>query len=98
MSRLRLAPSWRWRSSVSGRKFINDVPLALIAVASLALTLGVGLSFFIVLALSGLIYWAWIERGMSVPAGHRRMALPGGWMLLGVFAAVSLPLVSNHLS
>ncbi|MDQ5893790.1 MAG: Chromate efflux transporter [Actinomycetota bacterium] len=74
-----------------GRKFINDVPLALIAIASLALTLGAGLSFFLVLVLAGLAYWAWIERGLFF-RGATSVALPGGWLVLGLLAAVSLPL------
>ena len=39
-----------------GRKFISDVPLALIAVASLGLTLGLDLSFVLVLLAAGLAY------------------------------------------
>lgn len=46
-----------------GRKFINDVPLAIIAVASLGLTLGVSLSFVLVLLASGLAYWLWTAAG-----------------------------------
>ena len=46
-----------------GRKFIQDVPLALIAVAAFALTLGVDLTFVLVLACSGAAYWLWHEAG-----------------------------------
>ena len=46
-----------------GRKFIQDVPLALIAVAAFALTLGVELTFVLVLAGSGIAYWLWQEAG-----------------------------------
>jgi chromate transporter len=42
-----------------GRKFINDVPLALIAIASFALTLGIDLSFALVLLGAGLLYEVW---------------------------------------
>jgi chromate transporter len=46
-----------------GRKFINDIPLALIAIASLALTLGIDLSFVLVLIGSGLAYEVWTTVG-----------------------------------
>jgi chromate transporter len=46
-----------------GRKFIHDVPLALIAVAAFALTLGLELTFVLVLACSGAAYWLWHEAG-----------------------------------
>jgi chromate transporter len=46
-----------------GRKFIDDVPLALIAVVAFALTLGVGLTFVLVLLLSGLAYELWTNAG-----------------------------------
>ena len=42
-----------------GRKFITDVPLALIAIASFALTLGVDLTFVLALIGSGLAYEVW---------------------------------------
>jgi chromate transporter len=42
-----------------GRKFINDVPLALIAIASFGLTLGIDLSFVLALIGSGLAYEVW---------------------------------------
>ena len=46
-----------------GRKFINDVTLALIAVAAFGLTLGAGLSFVLVLLASGLAYEIWKTAG-----------------------------------
>src|SRR5918992_5009012 len=46
-----------------GRKFITDVPLAVIAAASLALTLGLGLSFVLVLLTAGLAYELWTTAG-----------------------------------
>ncbi|HWH45261.1 MAG TPA: chromate efflux transporter, partial [Thermoleophilaceae bacterium] len=46
-----------------GRKFISDVPLAIIAVAALALTVGAGLSFVLVLLASGLAYELWTSAG-----------------------------------
>jgi chromate transporter len=42
-----------------GRKFITDVPLAVLAVASLALTLAAGVSFVLVLVGAGVAYWLW---------------------------------------
>jgi chromate transporter len=46
-----------------GRKFLNDIPLAIIAVAALALTLGVGLSFVLVLLAAGVAYELWTSAG-----------------------------------
>ena len=46
-----------------GRKFINDVPLAVIAAASFGLTLGLELSFVLVLLTAGLAYELWTTAG-----------------------------------
>jgi chromate transporter len=46
-----------------GRKFINDVPLALIAAAAFALTIGAGPSFVLVLLASGVAYELWTTAG-----------------------------------
>ncbi len=46
-----------------GRKFINDVPLAIIAIASFALTIGLELSFVLVLLVAGLAYELWTSAG-----------------------------------
>ena len=46
-----------------GRKFIEDVPLALIAIAAFGFTLGLDLTFVVVLACSGIAYWLWHEAG-----------------------------------
>ena len=46
-----------------GRKFIDNVTLAVIAVASFALTLGLDLSFVLVLLASGLAYELWTTAG-----------------------------------
>src|SRR5690242_6652885 len=63
-----------------GRKFITDVPLALIAIASFGLTLGLDLTFVVVLVLSGLAYELWTT------AGPRPAASFSPWpvVLLGV--------------
>ena len=46
-----------------GRKFIDDVPLALIALAAFGATLGLEVSFVIVLLASGLAYELWKRAG-----------------------------------
>lgn len=46
-----------------GRKFINDVALAVIAAASFGLTIGVGLSFLLVLVGAGVAYELWTSAG-----------------------------------
>ena len=46
------------------RNFIDDVPLAVIAIASFLFSLLVGLNFLLVLVLSGLAYEAWRWRGL----------------------------------
>jgi chromate transporter len=46
-----------------GRKFINDIPLAVIAAASFGLTLGLDLSFVLVLLAAGLAYELWTTAG-----------------------------------
>jgi chromate transporter len=48
-----------------GRKFINDVPLALIAIASFGLTLGLELNFLLVLVAAGLAYELWTRAGAA---------------------------------
>ncbi len=50
------------------RKFIDDVPLAVLAVASLLLTYLLGLGFVPVLLGSGLLYWLWRSSGGPSPA------------------------------
>jgi chromate transporter len=47
------------------RSFISDVPLALLAAASFALTLSGFGGFVLVLAVAGLLYWLWTARGWS---------------------------------
>ena len=74
-----------------GRKFINDVPLALIAVASLALTLGLELSFFVVLIAAGLAYELWSTAGPRL-TGARSFTLTPVSPLLIVVGAISVSL------
>jgi chromate transporter len=51
-----------------GRKFITDVALAIIAAASLGLTLGFDLSFILVLLTAGVAYEAWTTAGTRIRA------------------------------
>jgi chromate transporter len=77
-----------------GRKFIQDVPLALIAVAAFALTLGVDLTFVLVLACSGAAYWLWHEAGAR-RAAARSLEL-GPLALLAILAgAVTVGLTAE---
>ena len=50
------------------RKFIDDVPLAILAVLSFALTVGVDAGFVLVLAGSGIAYWLWTASGAPRPS------------------------------
>lgn len=50
------------------RKFLDDVPLVLLAVGSLALTLLAGAGFVPVLLGAGAIYWLWRTSGASAAA------------------------------
>ena len=77
-----------------GRKFITDVPLLLIAAASLALTLVAGLSFVLVLAVSGLAYWAWHARD-RLPRAAGALSPFGPWLAGGMLAAITLPLIAT---
>jgi chromate transporter len=77
-----------------GRKFINDVPLAFLAVASFALTLGADLTFILVLAGSGAAYWLWDTAGRG--AGGARSFGLGPLGLLGILAgSVTLSLTAE---
>jgi chromate transporter len=79
-----------------GRKFINDVPLALIAAAALALTLGAGLSFVLVLLASGVAYELWTSAGTR--AGAASSFAIGPLALAGVvLGAVTVSLTAEIL-
>jgi chromate transporter len=67
-----------------GRKFISDVPLAMIAVAAFALTIGAGLTFVLVLLASGLAYELWANAGQRHAAASFTLTpLTGIALVLG---------------
>ena len=59
-----------------GRKFVNDVPLALIAVAALGLTVGLDASFLLVLLAAGAAYELWSTAGARRAGIHSFSLLP----------------------
>jgi len=68
-----------------GRKFINDVALAVIAAASFGLTIGVDLSFLLVLLGAGVAYELWTSAGTRT-GGLRSFSiapLMALWLLAG---------------
>lgn len=66
------------------RKFIDDVPLAVLAVVSFVLTLVGGVGFLAILIGAGLLYWLWTATGGS------RSSLPSiAFTPLGVAAALA---------
>ena len=77
-----------------GRKFINDVPLALVALASFALTLGLGLSFVLVLVGAGIAYELWSSAGAR-PGGVRSFTVAPASVMLWVAGAISLSLTAE---
>lgn len=50
------------------RKFLDDVPLVVLAVVSFALTLFAGVGFLPILLGAGLAYWLWTSAGGPTPA------------------------------
>jgi len=68
-----------------GRKFINDVALAAIAAASFGLTLGVDLSFLLVLLGAGVAYELWTSAGTRTGGLHSFSIAPLSalWLLAG---------------
>jgi chromate transporter len=59
-----------------GRTFVSDVPLAVIAAVSLGLTLGLELSFVLVLLGAGLAYELWASAGARSPAVRSVAVVP----------------------
>src|ERR1044072_347322 len=60
------------------RTFITDVPLALIAVAALALTLAFDATFVLVLLGGGLVYELWTNAGRWARRGNSGVLRPAG--------------------
>lgn len=77
-----------------GRKFIDDVTLALIAVAAFGLTLGLGVSFLLVLLASGIAYELWTSAGTRSPGLHSFSLLPVVSVVI-VTGAVTLSLTAE---
>ena len=77
-----------------GRKFINDVPLAVIALASLALTLGLQLSFVFVLLGGGLAYELWTTAG-SAGGRARSFTFAPVTAVLVVLGAITVSLTAE---
>jgi chromate transporter len=76
-----------------GRSFINDVPLALLAIASLALTLA-SVSFVLVLAAAGLAYWLWRTAGTRARGAHSFSVAPAILVIAGL-GTVTLSLTAE---
>jgi chromate transporter len=77
-----------------GRKFISDVPLAVIAAASLGLTLGFDLSFVLVLLAAGVAYEVWTTAGTRAGAASSFSIAPVAATAL-VLGAVTLSLTAE---
>ena len=77
-----------------GRKFINDVALAVIAAAALALTLGIELAFVLVLLASGLAYELWTSAGAR-QRGAASFAVSPVAAVVVVLGAVTLSLTAE---
>src|SRR5918992_1125086 len=77
-----------------GRKFISDVPLAVIAAASLGLTLGFDLSFVLVLLAAGVTYEVWTTAGTRAGAASSFSIAPVAATAL-VLGAVTLSLTAE---
>lgn len=76
------------------RKFIDDIPLAVLAVLSLALTYFAGAGFVVVLAGSGLGYWLWTAGGGPRP-GLPSVSIAPATLLLALAGAVTVSLVAE---
>jgi chromate transporter len=74
-----------------GRKFVSDVPLAVIASASLGLTLGFELSFVLVLLGAGIAYEVWTTAGTRAGAASSFSIAPAALVL----GAVTLSLTAE---
>ena len=77
-----------------GRKFVDDVPLALIAVASFVLTLVAGAGFLLVLGGAGVVYWVWRASGAPTP-GLPSIAITPAGLLIAAAAATGMTLTAE---
>ncbi len=76
-----------------GRKFVTDVPLALIALSSLALTLGLELSFFLALLGGGLAYELWTRAGSTLGSARSFTVSPLYAVTIALGAVTASPTV-----
>lgn len=76
-----------------GRKFISDVPLALIAAVSFALTVFASAGFLIVLAAAGAAYWLWTASGWSTQAPSLSLSAPA--LVTVIVGAVTVSLTAE---
>jgi chromate transporter len=72
------------------RNFITDIPLALIAIAGLAVTLAFDASFIVVLLGGGLIYELWTNAGRWTRRVNSLTLWPAGLVFLAGAVSVSL--------
>jgi chromate transporter len=77
-----------------GRTFITDVPLALLAVASFALTLFTSVSFVLLLAGAGLVYELWTRAG-SRSRRSNPLSVVSPWLAVIVVAGVTVSLTAE---
>jgi chromate transporter len=75
-----------------GRKFITDLPLAVLALLALGLTLFASASFVLVLLVTGLGYWAWSARPGRDGLGLFCAPVP---LVVVVLSAVTLSLTAE---
>src|SRR5215213_3670863 len=77
-----------------GRKFIDNVTLAVIAATSFGLTIGLDLSFVVVLLAAGIAYELWTRAGSrgGTLGSFSLTPLTGAWIVLG---AVTLSLTAE---
>jgi chromate transporter len=75
-----------------GRRFITDVPLAVLALVALAATLLASASFVAVLVITGLAYWAWTARPHRDVVAGFAIPLP---LVAAVLSTVTLSLTAE---
>jgi chromate transporter len=73
-----------------GESFITDLPLAILAAAGFALTLGLGASFILVLLGAGIAYELWVNGGRWMRRAHSVSPTPSVMIVLAGAITVSL--------